>query len=152
MGRGIRWLAAGVAVAALWGAAACARGTRGPDRSGAREAVGAWLGAIADGDARRACAQMTASARRQLGADCVVALGRLAGALDADGRDRLRAATVSRLHTEGGLTIATLEAFGTDVGLRRVAGRWVIADLLTSMRSGTAGAFPLGPTATPRAR
>jgi hypothetical protein len=117
---------------------------------GPADAVAAWTAAIADGDGARACALMSERARGQLverhgGASCEEAIERIARALGPDRRAELRKlAAGAPGRPAPGRAVATLGEL--ELGLERRGGRWVVADLMTSVRGGDGGPYPPPPT------
>jgi hypothetical protein len=127
------------------------------ERSTVSGTVRAWSGAIADQDGVRACAMMAASARTQLTAavqparDCPGAVRELATALGPSARDQLRMVPVQDVSfPASNRAVVTLGTASAHLELRRVAGRWLISDLGTTVTTTGGGAYPPGPiTVTP---
>jgi hypothetical protein len=133
-------LAAFALAAALLGAlGACGSGDKPAGSPG--DTVRTYNAAIADGKSQRACAQLDATAQKELQdavqgaarASCKDVIGLLAGFYDQATKDRLRAAKVE-VKTTGGRASATFPsptALGGPQGrqtyeLKREGGRWKI--------------------------
>ncbi len=121
------------------------------DRTVVRNTVRAWSAALADQDGSRACSLMSATARQQLAAlqtaeDCQAAALRLSTVLSPGARDLLRDTAVRDVtFPASGRAIVTLGAPGQELELRRDGDRWLISDLMTTIRATGGGAYPLGP-------
>jgi hypothetical protein len=123
----------------------------GDDEAAVRDAVQAWLAAIADGDADGACAALAEPARRQLaarepGGDCIQAVSRLAAVLGPDRRAELRRLAVEDVAFPAARQAIATFGGGMRLTLREDRGRWRISDLASVLRTGTGGAFPPPPT------
>jgi hypothetical protein len=123
-----------------------------------RHAAQQWLGAVADGAADAACARMSEGARAQLidrspVRDCAEAIRQIAAALGPRGQDEVRAMTVATVRLRAcGVAVVTLAPGAWELELRRLEGRWLIADLMSTVRAGTGGAYPPVPRALGSAR
>jgi hypothetical protein len=126
-------------------------GLFGPRRE-VRLAVDAWLAAVAARAEESACAIMVEAARAQLierlsARDCPEAIRRIADALGLQGRDELRRVTARKVRFRGPeLAVVTLGAGPWELEMRRVQGRWIVGDLMSTVRIGTGGAYPPMPS------
>jgi hypothetical protein len=130
-------IVAGLACAAS--AAGCGGSAGGgADEPGARAAVARYFSALGAGDARTACAQMTAGSREQLAElggellhlrahSCPATVRRV---LASAGGPRLRAlsraARITRLDREGGAVRVRVAGVGAPLEVVRAAGGWRI--------------------------
>jgi hypothetical protein len=120
------------------------------ERAAVQDTVRAWTAAVADHNGPGACGLMTAPAQRQLSTlqrspDCASAVRGIAEALGPAGRDQLRhTAVLDVTFPRPGQAIVNFSA-DRQLELRKDAGRWMISDLMTTIRSG-GREFPPPPT------
>ncbi len=149
--RAFRHLAVVVVLLVTAALTACASDDGAPptaDPAMVREVVRAWVVAVADGDAARACGLMTELAQQQLSvaqstSDCPAAVRRLSGALGPAGRDGLRGIGVDRVEFPApDRALAHLGDRGQRLELRRAGGGWRVSDVTQAIRGGNGGAYP----------
>jgi hypothetical protein len=110
----------------------CGGGEGETSTDGVREAALAYVRALQTADWERACRQMTATARREVGGaageSCPLALAG-GGVLSADQlASAVREVAGARVQVRGrAATIGPLGAFRQPLRLERVAGRWFVA-------------------------
>ena len=131
----MRRAAATAAIAALsLGACGGGKATDGPsDEQAIRDTLTTYLGAVARGDSRAACARMADGARRDLvrsvrGArDCRDAVVRYRSGLTSEQRGQLRGAEVTAVRVDGDRATAKVLGGAESGRLLRRDGRWLIA-------------------------
>jgi hypothetical protein len=125
-----------VAAATATGLAAC--GGSGSDPSAV---VKTYLSAVANGDGKTACDQLTQAAQNQaaaggqragLGSSCAVFLSKAAGVIPAAAKDALKNAQVGGTNISGdGATVqVTIQSINRTrpLHLSKVGGRWLVND------------------------
>jgi hypothetical protein len=106
-------------------------GCGGSEEDDAREAVKAYVGAIADGDEKTACDSLTEESKKRFGkarTTCPEAFANFGGFLKREQKDRLKQID-PEVRVRGNSATAKVDAppFEGELRLRKEAGEWKVA-------------------------